>query len=58
MRTSERFVARAAECERLAGLTDDEMIRAELLALKDTYLAVAERLAWLEQGEKKEEPKG
>lgn len=39
------YKERAVECARLASLTDDEMLRAELLKLRQTYLKIAERLA-------------
>jgi len=39
-----RYPDRAEECVRLANLTRDEMIRAELLRLRQTYLNIAARL--------------
>jgi hypothetical protein len=40
----EEFLARAEECARLSKLSNDEMIRAELLQLRDIYLQTANRL--------------
>lgn len=44
----EGYDGRAKECARLANLTDDELIRAELLKLRQAYLHIAQRLR--EQG--------
>jgi hypothetical protein len=41
---AEDYVARAGECVRLANLSGDDMIRRELLLLRQTYLRVAEAL--------------
>ena len=41
------FIARAEECVRLATLTDDDLVRQELLQLRDSYLQTAERLEQL-----------
>jgi hypothetical protein len=38
------FLTRAEECVRLANATKDEMIRKELLLLRQVYLRTAERL--------------
>jgi len=38
------YSARAEECARLANLTDDELIRRELLQLRQAYLQTSERL--------------
>jgi hypothetical protein len=40
-----RYAQRAEECVRLAAMAQDEMIRAELLRLRQTYLNVAAKLA-------------
>jgi hypothetical protein len=40
----QQYEARAEECVRLANLTDDDMIRAVLLKLRQDYLATADRL--------------
>jgi len=40
----EGYETRAKECVRLANLADDELIRAELLKLRQTYLQIAHRL--------------
>jgi hypothetical protein len=41
---------RAEECVRLANLAADEIVRAEILTLRQTHLAKARRLMELEQG--------
>jgi hypothetical protein len=38
------YRARAEECVRLANLTSDTMLSAELLKLRQSYLVIAERL--------------
>jgi len=38
------YAARAEECVRLANLTQDPMLSAELLKLRQSYLVIAERL--------------
>lgn len=38
------YEARARECVRLANQSQDRMLQAELLRLRQTYLAIAERL--------------
>jgi hypothetical protein len=38
------FVSRAEECARLANMTSDDMIRTELLQLRQIYLQTAARL--------------
>jgi len=38
------YEKRASECVRLGGLTDDDMVRGELLKLRQTYLNIADRL--------------
>lgn len=40
----EEFKARAQECVRLANLTDDELMRIELLKLRKAYVEIARRL--------------
>jgi len=40
----EAYRARAGECVRLAELTADAMLQAELLKLRQTYLVIAGRL--------------
>ena len=40
----EGYEARADECVRLANQANDQLIRSELLKLRQTYLHVAERL--------------
>lgn len=42
--TGEDYVARAAECARLANLTKDAMVQAVLLRQRQTYLRIAEKL--------------
>jgi hypothetical protein len=42
--TPEGYRARAEECVRLANLTTDRMLSAELLKLRQSYLVVAARL--------------
>jgi hypothetical protein len=42
--SAESFIARAEECVRLAGLTRDDLVREELLRLRESYLQTAERL--------------
>lgn len=44
MYTANRYENRAEECVRLANLAEDELIRIELLTLRQTYLRTAERL--------------
>jgi len=39
-----KYPERAEECVRLANLASDDMIRAELLRLRQTYLNIAARL--------------
>lgn len=41
---------RAEECVRLANLTADEIVRAEILTLRQAHLAKARRIVELEQG--------
>jgi hypothetical protein len=38
------YKERAEECVKLANLADDELVRRELLNLRQTYLNIAERL--------------
>lgn len=47
--TSSGYLARAEECARLARLTEDHILRAELLKLRQSYLIAAERLQELER---------
>lgn len=49
--SSEGYQARAEECVRLANLTTDQMLSAELLKLRQSYLVVSERLKRMEHGE-------
>ncbi len=42
--SGEDYVARAAECARLASLTKDQMVQAVLLRQRQTYLRIAEKL--------------
>jgi hypothetical protein len=42
--SAESFIARAEECVRLAALTRDDLVRQELLRLRESYLHTAERL--------------
>ena len=42
--TEEGYDARAQECVALANQAKDELIRRELLTLRQTYLGIAERL--------------
>ena len=41
---AESFIARAEECVRLANAAKDDLIRKELLQLRQSYLQTAERL--------------
>ena len=41
------YIVRAEECARLANLAVDDLIRSELLNLRQTYLRTAERLRQL-----------
>lgn len=41
------YKVRAEECVRLANLTQDPMVQAEMLKLRQTYLQIARRLAAL-----------
>lgn len=50
MQSVEGYEVRAEECVRLANMAQDDMVRAELLKLRQTYLRVAERLRALETG--------
>ena len=43
------YEARADEAARLANLTEDEILRAQLLTLRQQYLATAERLRALDK---------
>ena len=38
------YKERADQCVKLANLADDELVRRELLTLRQTYLNIAERL--------------
>lgn len=38
------YAARAEECVRLANLTKDPMLSAELLKLRQSYITIADRL--------------
>ena len=38
------YQERAEQCVKLANLADDELVRRELLNLRQTYLKIAERL--------------
>ncbi len=42
--SADSFIERAEECVRLANLAEDELIRQELLQLRQSYLQTAERL--------------
>ena len=42
---------RAEECARLASMTEDNVLRRELLTLRQTYLRIASRLMVVEQSE-------
>lgn len=46
--TGPGYRARAEECARLASLTNDQILRAELLKLRQSYLIAAERLQEME----------
>jgi hypothetical protein len=46
--TGSGYLKRAQECARLASLTDDQILRAELLKLRQSYLIAAERLQEME----------
>ena len=38
------YLERAEQCVKLANMADDELVRRELLNLRQTYLKIAERL--------------
>lgn len=42
--SSNGYEERAEECVRLANMAKDKMVQADLLKLRQTYLAVAKRL--------------
>jgi hypothetical protein len=46
--TSSGYLARAEECARLASLTNDHILKAELLKLRQSYLIAVERLQEME----------
>jgi len=46
--SSKGYLNRAEECVRLANLAADELVRSELLKLRQTYLKAAERLKTIE----------
>ena len=46
--TADNNMARAEECARLANLTKDKRVQAELLRLRQTYLRVARTLEEIE----------
>lgn len=48
MYSSKGYLKRAEECVRLANLAGDELVRSELLKLRQTYLKAAERLKTIE----------
>lgn len=48
--TPDSYEVRAEECVRLASLTEDELIRASILQLRQTYLRTAGRLRALAEG--------
>ena len=49
------YIRRAEECVRLANLTKDEMLSAELLKLRQSYLTIAERLKSIAERDNKPE---
>jgi len=48
---SRGYDMRAEECIRLASVTEDNILRRELLTLRQTYLRIASRLMVVEQSE-------
>lgn len=42
--SGEGYIKRAAECVRLANLTGDQIVQADILKLRQSYLQTAERL--------------
>jgi hypothetical protein len=50
------YTARAEECVRLANNTNDAMISAELLKLRQTYLKIADQLGEMEERNVPPEP--
>lgn len=52
------YLARAEECVRLANLTKDMMISAELLKLRQIYLKIATQLGEISECIPREEPRG
>ena len=47
------YERRAEECVRMAAIASDEMIKSELLKLRQTYLQIAERLRQRERAAQK-----
>jgi len=56
MYAAEDYEERGEECARLANLTKDELIRKELLILRQNYLQTAERLRQIEASGKWKKP--
>jgi len=48
--SAQGYEGRAAECVKLANLTQDQMVQSELLKLRQTYLTIAQRLRGLQPG--------
>lgn len=52
------YEARAEECVRLANLTEDVLIREQILSLRQNYLGVARRLREREEAANRDPPDG
>ncbi len=52
MTTSEEYLAHAEECVRLASLTPDELLKPQLLSIRQTYLRTAVKLREQEREKK------
>jgi hypothetical protein len=50
------YEVRAEECVRLANMAEDELIRRELLTLRQSYLQTAKRLSQLHEQKAKRIP--
>jgi hypothetical protein len=50
--TASGYEQRAEECVRLANLTTDDLVRQQLLSLRQSYLQTAARLRQLANGSK------
>ena len=48
MYSQQGYAARAEECVRLANMSKDQLVQADLLKLRQTYLQIARRLGELD----------